>query len=182
MQWLPRNRDKLGYWLNEAGLVGTGVEVGTYYGQFAEQLLDSWEGRLIGVDPYRNDSMDVYRDGCNQVQLEKVMGEALAKLRRFGSRFRLIQKPSVEASAEFKNEELDLVYIDANHKFESVLEDITAWWPKLKSGGMFGGHDYYTRHDEQQWCDVPGAVKEFFEPRWLTPHLTDCTSWWVQKP
>src|SRR5437879_6015206 len=113
MDW-PKHRDQLGHWLNYTGLVGTGVEVGTYYGQFAEQLLDSWEGKqLVGVDPHQNDSMDVYRNGCNQVNLEKAMEIALQKLKRFGDRFRLIRKASVEGAKEFTNEALDLVYIDA---------------------------------------------------------------------
>ena len=28
------------------------------------------------------------------------------------------------------------------HEYEGVMEDIVAWWPKLKKGGLLAGHDF----------------------------------------
>lgn len=42
---------------------------------------------------------------------------------------------------------LDLVFIDGNHDYESVKEDIQLQIPKLKSGGLLAGHDYHLEED-----------------------------------
>ena len=38
-------------------------------------------------------------------------------------------------------EKLDFVYIDGNHAYEYVKKDIGLYYPKLKKGGVIGGHD-----------------------------------------
>jgi predicted O-methyltransferase YrrM len=55
---------------------------------------------------------------------------------------KLIRKSSVDASLDFEDEFFDLIYIDADHKYKSVKEDIQSWYPKLKFGGIIAGHDY----------------------------------------
>ncbi len=47
---------------------------------------------------------------------------------------------SVDAAAFYDDASLDLVYIDADHA--RVAEDITAWLPKLRPGGLLAGHDF----------------------------------------
>ena len=48
---------------------------------------------------------------------------------------------SVEASKLYENESLDFVFIDACHEYSCVKEDIIAWYPKIKKGGVLAGHD-----------------------------------------
>ena len=49
---------------------------------------------------------------------------------------------SEEASKHFENESLDFVFIDGLHDYESVKNDISYWYPKVKVGGIISGHDY----------------------------------------
>ena len=42
----------------------------------------------------------------------------------------------------FAPESVDFVYIDANHSYTYVRDDIQTWLPKVKKGGIIGGHDY----------------------------------------
>ena len=49
---------------------------------------------------------------------------------------------SIDMAKEVKNETLDFVYIDALHDYDSVMEDLRAWYPKVKNGGYVAGHDW----------------------------------------
>ena len=71
----------------------------------------------------------------------------------------IIQNQSVKAAKKFPDQSVDFVYIDANHTYRSVKSDIRAWLPKIKSGGIICGHDYY-EHPEY---GVVRAVDEMFE-------------------
>lgn len=62
---------------------------------------------------------------------------------------------SIEVCNMYANGSLDFVFIDAAHDYESVLQDINAWFPKVRNGGMISGHDY-------EWESVRKAVGEYF--------------------
>jgi predicted O-methyltransferase YrrM len=57
--------------------------------------------------------------------------------------------------SQFPNKSFDFIFIDGGHDYESVIDDIKGWYPKLKDGGVFGGHDV-------DWPGVRKAVDEFF--------------------
>jgi hypothetical protein len=59
----------------------------------------------------------------------------------------------------------DLLFIDADHQYESIKQDIADWIPKVKSTGMIAGHDYFnpvTGALENQHPGVKRAVDEAF--------------------
>ena len=39
-------------------------------------------------------------------------------------------------------DDMDIIYLDGCHEFYHVLKEIVLAWPKLKVGGILGGHDY----------------------------------------
>ncbi len=81
--------------------------------------------------------------------------------------------PSVSAAAIFGDGSVDFVFLDANHAYESVSNDLRAWWPKIRPGGTLAGHDY-------AWTGVRRAVHEFFGRRDLgIPGSPSC--WGVGK-
>lgn len=55
-----------------------------------------------------------------------------------------IKSISWEAAPYFKDKSVDFVFIDADHSYDSVIKDITAWLPKIKPTGTISGHDYFT--------------------------------------
>lgn len=70
-----------------------------------------------------------------------------------------IKNTSFIASQILKDKSFDLVYIDANHDYYSVLGDIRVWLPKVKDGGIIAGHDYIANSDNY---GVMEAVNEVF--------------------
>ena len=69
-----------------------------------------------------------------------------------------VQASSIEYADLIENNSVDFVYIDAKHDYDSVKQDLSVWFPKVKIGGFLAGHDY----DKNQWPDVVQAVDEFF--------------------
>lgn len=175
-------REDFGSLLNSRGLLGTIVEVGVYRGGFARDLLSRWTGlHYIGVDPWQNGLagyVDVIAD--REKDMQAVYEAAAAKLAEFAPRVSLLRMFSLEAARLFADASLDFVYIDANHHRPFVEDDIAAWWPKVKPGGIFGGHDI-----NGDWePEVAPAVRAFLERENLKGYfvLGDAASWYVEKP
>ena len=57
----------------------------------------------------------------------------------------IIRKFSMDAVKDFPDLSLDFVYIDGNHDFQNVTNDIVEWGKKVRIGGIVSGHDY-VRH------------------------------------
>lgn len=155
-----------------------GVEVGVGYGGHCESLLD-YRGidTLIGIDPY------THRQDCDdatnlpQHELDRVYHHVLDRMARFGRRFKLIRKSSSIAAKGLETGSLDFVYIDGDHRYESVVGDLAVWLDKVREGGILAGHDY----DNPELPGVQQAVDGFFQRLgWPVTHAGDCV-WWVEK-
>lgn len=76
----------------------------------------------------------------------------------------IIKNYSIVAATTFDNYHFDIVYMDAGHSYESVKEDLMAWYPKIKTGGIIAGHDYTdTQKTREKQFGVVRAVNEFME-------------------
>jgi Methyltransferase domain len=131
------HRAVLPFALNERLLFGMGCEVGVAEGYFARHTLAHWGGFLYLVDPYEN--LPDYDESYPQ---EENLAEMRENLKAYEDRYELVRKPSLAAAADFTDEFFDYVYLDGNHRYEAVRDDLNAWWPKLKKGGLFAGDDY----------------------------------------
>lgn len=140
-----RSRDEFPTLLNELKLAGEGAEIGVQDGLYSEILLQGWRGTLLhSVDPWQACASDQYHDIANvphKEQVEKYLN-TLRRLARFGGRSKVLRLTSAEAAPLFRDEALDFVYIDADHQYAAVAEDIRIWFPKVRKGGILGGHDF----------------------------------------
>ena len=119
------------------------VEVGVFKAQFSKHLLENWPGKLWLVDPWRAfDDEEGYIDSSNHKEHQTAYLEAMQNIEGYESRAFMLRGLSSDMSSRFEDGSLDLVYIDGNHAYEWVKEDIELWWPKLKPGGILAGHDY----------------------------------------
>jgi hypothetical protein len=174
------HRNELGGFLNKRGLTGKFVEVGTLHGGYASEILKTWKGHLYCVDPWRNQEKTVYNDQANDQDMDAVWAEVNAGIGR-NPNCTLIRMMGLNAVGKFADGELDGVYIDANHAVGAVRDDIAAWWPKVKIGGIVSGHDFFMRYDDTGNCDAMTAVLELCEAIGVRVHVTWCSSWWIVK-
>lgn len=74
------------------------------------------------------------------------------------------------------NMKADIIYVDASHEYEAVLQDIEKYWDILDKGGMIFGDDY-----TKYWPGVIKAVDEFAEKNDLKTTINGVV-WSIQKP
>jgi cephalosporin hydroxylase len=66
---------------------------------------------------------------------------------------------------------LDFVYIDGNHGYEAVLDDLAAWSPKVRTGGFISGHDYRV-NAAKPFIEVVEAVNDWTRMHAIEPWFT----------
>ena len=65
---------------------------------------------------------------------------------RFFTNIEHIKNFSYDVVDRFQDKSIDFIYIDGRHDYESVKRDLELYLPKLKNGGIIGGHDYNKNH------------------------------------
>lgn len=117
-----------------------GAEIGVCDGDFSEVLAkNNPQMKLFSIDPWQ--PLPEYHDYRSKEIFKQMFVNATLKLEKY-TNCEMVQKLSAEAVNDFKDESLDMVYIDANHRLEFVINDISVWLPKIKNGGIIAGHDY----------------------------------------
>jgi hypothetical protein len=152
-----------------------GAEIGVCEGINAVSILETLNISMLHlVDPYLP-----YLDDLGQTKdFSAGKKKAFEALINYTGQIQWHLKPSIEASEDLEDNSLDFVYIDGNHSYTSVKEDIEAWLPKVKVDGFLGGHDYY--FEDTMFKGVIQAVDEFVRDTkyMLNRGLTD---WWIIK-
>lgn len=146
------------------------VEVGSYKGRSAAYMLVEIinSGKQIKLD-------------CVDIGYQPEVHQNLMSVNEYYTHRQL---PSVDASVEYEANSLDFVWIDGDHSYEAVINDINAWLPKVKPGGWIGGHDYnHPMHEgvKQACCELIPDHKEI-EPSFTGEPHGHVTSWLWQKP
>lgn len=78
-----------------------------------------------------------------------------------------IKESTNKAYASFENLSIDILYVDAAHDYNSVKQDLTLWYPKMKKNGFICGHDY-----SENFAGTKKAVNEFTKEHSLLIHKT----------
>lgn len=153
-----------------------GCEIGICRGHNLRYLLDRIPTikTIYAVDPWLS-----YFDGTitvSQNQIDAWKGEATALLDPFKDKVVIINSNSKTAVNSIQDHSLDYVFIDGDHSYDHVLEDVRLYWNKVKPGGLFSGHDY-------QMADVKRAVAQFREERNITEPIqfTEQNVWFWYK-
>jgi predicted O-methyltransferase YrrM len=119
-----------------------GIEIGCAFGASTEYFLSELKGVLNGIDPYENYvdwNSDVLDDNVNSSNYRRM----IERVTSFRDRFILHKQFSDDAVNNFEDNSIDYIFIDGLHTYEQVLKDCINYYPKLKPGGLFSGHDYF---------------------------------------
>ena len=172
-------------YINQTNPQPLGVEVGVLRGDFSFHILNSCSNiKLFSIDCWKNQTNETYTDinNATPAEFEKMYLDVLNRSSLFLDRSVIVRKYSNEAAEMFKDNSLDFIYLDANHKYEEVKADIEMWFPKLKSNGIISGHDFI-EDGIRSVVGVPTdfgvqkAVKEFFKDK-LIFYTTEAWANW----
>jgi hypothetical protein len=125
----------------------TGAEIGVLEGYFSEILCQSNpELKLYSIDAWL--FYPIRKNFRKQKDYDRAYVEAKKRLSAYPNDI-IIKKWSMDAARDFADESLDFVFIDGNHEFQFITNDIAEWSKKVRRGGIVSGHDFGRSHDGQ---------------------------------
>lgn len=128
------------------------VEIGVARGGHSLSLLTKYRSieHMYGVDPYVSgyDGKDVFSHK-SQREFDQLFNYVKAKLDF--PKYTLLREFSVNAARRFENNSIDAIYIDGDHSYVGVKNDVESWKPKMKIEGIMVGDDY-------DWPSVKAAL------------------------
>lgn len=140
------SRDDLAKLFAELNL-NVGAEVGVEQGKYSEVLLKANPKlKLYAIDAWEH--YRGYRDHVNQAKLDGFYAAVQAKLKPFPGAT-VVKGFSMDVVRDFPEGSLDFVYIDGNHAWDWVAQDIIEWSKRVRKGGIVSGHDWVRRKHER---------------------------------
>ena len=142
------------------------AEVGVWRGDFSKDILsvtapkklhliDAWE-RFPSIGGTRYSRLDF---GAAQAIVLKRYGDL--------DNVEIHHGRSAEVLAGFPDSYFDWVYIDGDHSYEAVLEDLTLALSKVKPDGLIAGDDYRRDGVHQAVHEVQRPVEELAGRQYL---------------
>lgn len=165
----PRRWDFLATLMVELGFKSF-VEVGCKEGRTTGFILKNVpDSKVLAIDPWmpQEASADPTKETYEQWDFDKIrlqfqentshaVGDASVYSKDRLTFLRHTSEWAANACPSLFNP-ADLVFIDALHDYEHVMQDISLWWPKVRAGGVLAGHDF-----NHKWPGVERAVADHF--------------------
>jgi len=143
-----------------------GAEIGVEEGVFSLQLLQAGV-KLFCVDAW----LPYVRH--NQKRQDGIYKKAVENLK--GYNCDIIRRTSMDAVKDFPDGSLDFVYIDADHSWKGIVNDIVQWEKKVRIGGVVSGHDYWRQHSSSIYpVHVKDVVNAYTRAHGISP-------WYILK-
>lgn len=135
--------DELKTLFNLAQQMDSVVEIGCWKGRSTHALLSGCKGTVSAIDHFKGSPLEI--DNFEKEAKEGKIKEQFLKNVGHFNNLRLFEMSSKEACLSFPDYSVDMVFIDSDHRYESVKEDIELWYPKCRK--MLCGHDYDKEHE-----------------------------------
>lgn len=142
------------------------AEIGIGYGTHAKYILKNNDiEKLYLIDPmkkYDNDGFvdDITKQKSNYNDHFDEMYDLISnELKPWDEKYTWFRQESISITNEqIPDETLDCVFIDGNHEYSFVKDDLMFWWEKIRKGGQILGDDYWMQ-------GVYLAVNEFIKEK-----------------
>ena len=175
------NRRHLAYLFAELGFK-RGAEIGVDGGSYSERLcaripdlelwcVDPWKPLKDYSDPVTGKKWGEQKESRTLRRME----QAKVKLEPYN--VHIIRGTSMDVVRDF-DVDLDFVYIDANHNFNYVMEDLINWGKKVRRGGIIAGHDYQVRFPGLKIA--VNAYTDFHVPEWFLNTDKSASYFWAK--
>lgn len=137
----PERWNELNWLAEQASKHKLICEIGSWKGSSTRALADNTSGTVYAVDTFMG---DIYtrEDWEFRGNPPEWLYTEFIKNTSDLKNLVVVKMLSVDAAKELKDLRFDMIFIDAEHTYESVKSDILAWKPLLADGGLLCGHDF----------------------------------------
>lgn len=160
-----------------------GAEIGVYRGISFCTFLQQCPGikKMYGVDNYKPyadylkipyDNIPAYVVDLKQSEMNRFVAYHNIRFSGRADKVVFLEKDSKEALNDIPDESLDFIFIDTYMTLEQAREDVNDWYNKVKTGGLFAGHDWNSPQIQQ-------AVLEFRDKLNIKNKLSVFDNVWV---
>ena len=163
------------------------VEVGTYIGgnllRIASKIRESNKPiKLYGIDDFHfvNISDKALNDdnlacGAYDTRQQAFYDTLINNIKKYELEefVEVIDSDSMKASELFKDNSIDLLFLDGNHSYTYCSNELKIWIPKVKTGGIVSGHDWPSQ-------GIQRAVRENFKEKDINVTSTN-GGYWIVK-
>ena len=168
-------------WLAEQATQATKiVEVGSWCGRSARALADHTTGTVWCADPWNGKQVTQTKQTTTgdilvlrKPMYSDVFATFLGNLSDHlaTGRVQVLPVKSLVAIKVLRHlAPFDLVFLDGDHAYASIVPEIQQFRPLVRAGGILAGHDY-----GEVWPDVKRAVDELVPERQLVSRI-----WWTR--
>ena len=158
---IPEGRDSLAELFHELKFK-IGAEIGVEQGRYSKVICEAnLDLKFYCIYPWTVYSE--YRDTVNQEKLDGFLKKTKERLSTYNCK--IIKAFSSDAVKVFEDESLDFVYLDGNHNFINMAQDIWHWERKVRKGGIVAGHDYC----QAKGCDVIPVINAYVASKGISP-------------
>jgi hypothetical protein len=152
-----------------------GVEVGVCLAHTTEAFIKGIKNlkKLYAIDNYPT-FVDWDGSDWNQYRQNLMKKTAQEKMIPYKSKVEFLHISSQEFVRTIEDESLDFVFIDGDHSYEAALKDFENYYPKIKNGGIFAGHDI-------QLNSIHTALTHFLKERYDQVSIVSNSAWYLRK-
>jgi hypothetical protein len=141
------------------------VEIGVYNGCFLLPITFMNNNTLsYGIDPYESfiqndiENISLYNTAAsiskNSDFLNNVYNRLINNIEKFNLNVKIIRDKAENVSNLFENNSIDILHVDGNHDYDSVLKDLTLYNEKISVNGII-------IMDDINWKSVKSALDNF---------------------
>ena len=139
------------------------IEIGARYGESSKVIVKNLHvDKYIIIDPYTSYN-EYSSDGFNKIMSNDtddiIFNKTKNELESLHNNMVFYRTFSTDTNTinAIEDTSIDLIFIDGNHTYKYVLEDLENYYPKLNKNGIICGDDFFMRtHENDHLNTMPG--------------------------